>query len=171
MSTVRCQGCRQYTDKEGCVPFGLGWCCDENCRWQAVEKRRRRSSQPHDTRRTQIVHRPNRDIKAEIRERDGRRCRFCGTTKALHVHHIRYRSEQGSNTPENLITLCMGHHDRVHSNKRHWQPILIETMRIFYEESLLMSVPAVEQRMNYGETPGVWPGLLSRGMAGSGQVS
>jgi 5-methylcytosine-specific restriction endonuclease McrA len=144
---VRCVNCRQYKDKDFCVPFGLGWCCDANCRWEAVEKRRRRSSPPVDARRTPVVHRPNGGIKRTVRERDGRRCRFCGTTRALHTHHIVYRSEHGSNDEQNLITLCLGHHDKVHSNKRHWQPILLELIRIHYQEGLFLMVPDVEQRM------------------------
>ncbi len=33
----------------------------------------------------------------------------------LSRHHIRYRSEGGTNDPCNLITLCRKHHDWVHS--------------------------------------------------------
>jgi hypothetical protein len=172
---VRCVNCRQYKDKEHCVPFGLGWCCDANCRWQAVEKRRRRPTghdfkttvdnegrcgvcgefwehQSHKEEHRRVVHPPNRSRKQGIRERDGKRCRFCGTTKALHTHHIIYRSERGSNAEENLITLCLGHHDKVHSNKRHWQPVLLELQRLYYEEHLFLMVGEVEARMKrYGE--------------------
>jgi 5-methylcytosine-specific restriction endonuclease McrA len=148
---VRCANCRQYKEKEYCVAFGLGWCCDANCRWEAIEKRRRgaghrRRTDSDDVRRAPIVHRPN-NIKRDIRERDGNRCRFCGTTRALHTHHIVYRSEHGSNAEQNLITLCLGHHDKVHSRKHHWQPILIELQRLYYEEGLFLTVPEVERRM------------------------
>jgi len=47
-------------------------------------------------------------------ERDGWRCRSPGCTarRALEVHHIRFRSRGGPDTPDNKITLCHGHHRR-----------------------------------------------------------
>lgn len=38
-------------------------------------------------------------------------------------HHVRYRSEGGTNEPSNLVTLCRQHHDWVHSRDftgLHW---------------------------------------------------
>ncbi|MFM8321153.1 MAG: HNH endonuclease [Chloroflexota bacterium] len=52
-----------------------------------------------------------------LRERDGAclygwfyqdRC----PSQALHVHHIRKRSQMGDDHPANLITLCVFHHDQ-----------------------------------------------------------
>lgn len=52
-----------------------------------------------------------------LRERDGA-CMYgwfyqdpCGC-QALHVHHIRKRSQLGDDDPANLITLCAFHHDQ-----------------------------------------------------------
>jgi hypothetical protein len=146
---VRFAACRQYKDKQYCVPFGLGWCCDANCRWQAIE-RRRRGQQLNTAPRRQTPRRsqPNQEQrnKARARERD-HCCRWCGVTRHLHVHHIVYRSERGSHQERNLITLCDVHHDLAHSNKRKWQPVLKELIRLYYDESLYLTVPEVERRL------------------------
>ena len=50
------------------------------------------------------------NVKAYVRARDGFRCRSCGTRDHLEVHHIRQRKDGGSNSPDNLVTLCHGCH-------------------------------------------------------------
>ncbi len=49
-------------------------------------------------------------ISAGIRERDGNKCRNCGVSGELDVHHIipfkRFEEEQDANDPDNLISLC-----------------------------------------------------------------
>lgn len=59
--------------------------------------------------------------KHEVNERDAHRCQaenengeICGQARWLHVHHIRPRSEGGTDDPENLITLCSFHHHLLH---------------------------------------------------------
>ncbi len=56
------------------------------------------------------------------------RCVFCGATYNLHYHHIFYRSERKDliDEPSNGILLCEEHHRLVHSNKRKYQPILLD---------------------------------------------
>ncbi len=56
------------------------------------------------------------------------RCVFCYTTNNLHYHHIYYRSERKDliDEPSNGIMLCEECHRLVHSNKRKYQPILLE---------------------------------------------
>ena len=56
------------------------------------------------------------------------KCVFCGTTSNLHYHHIFYRSERKDliDEPSNGIMLCEEHHRLVHSNKRKYQPLLLE---------------------------------------------
>jgi len=56
-----------------------------------------------------------------VNARDGRRCAFidangnrCPNERWLHVHHVHSVARGGSNTPENLITLCSRHHQLVH---------------------------------------------------------
>jgi hypothetical protein len=68
-----------------------------------------------------------------IFERD-QRCRYCGTRRNLHAHHIAYRSQGGTDDPHNLITLCNDHHDLVHTNKGLWQPLLRAYIWLLYIE-------------------------------------
>lgn len=53
-------------------------------------------------------------------------CQLCGSTNYLHIHHIYYRSQLGLTTPKNLIRLCSKCHELVHSNKKKYQPLLLE---------------------------------------------
>lgn len=64
----------------------------------------------------------------QVFEECNERCVFCGTTYSLHYHHIYYRSERKDliDEPSNGIMLCEEHHRLVHSNKRKYQPILLE---------------------------------------------
>jgi hypothetical protein len=50
----------------------------------------------------------------KIFARDGWRCAVpgCSSMQNLHDHHIRFRSAQGGDAPENRITLCAFHHLR-----------------------------------------------------------
>ena len=148
---VKCAGCREWIGKEGALTYGLGHVCNVECRDVAVKKARnvsRMRMQPTNLggQRPQ----PTAARKAQVRARDGNRCRFCQTTMNLHIHHIRYRSEQGTHVETNLITLCMAHHDRVHSRKRHWQPVLTELLRLQYEENRFLMVPEAE-RLVWGD--------------------
>jgi hypothetical protein len=47
--------------------------------------------------------------------RDGWKCRHCESRNGLHPHHVIYRSQQGPDALNNLITLCAvchrAHHD------------------------------------------------------------
>lgn len=57
------------------------------------------------------------NTKAFVLDRDNHTCQHCkGKTKdsSLHVHHIVFRSNGGSDESENLITLCKTCHDRLH---------------------------------------------------------
>lgn len=53
-------------------------------------------------------------------------CQLCGNTTNLHIHHIRYGACGRKTYIGNLIRLCKCCHDKVHSNKKYWQPKLIE---------------------------------------------
>jgi len=50
----------------------------------------------------------------KIFERDRWRCQApgCSSRRRLEAHHIIFRSQNGSDDPDNLITLCHGHHRR-----------------------------------------------------------
>lgn len=59
------------------------------------------------------------NIKAYVLNRDGYQCQCKkkGCSDKLHVHHIKFRSKGGSDTPNNLITLCEKHHKALHAGK------------------------------------------------------
>lgn len=61
-------------------------------------------------------------------------CQLCGSTYFLQVHHIYYRSQLGLTVPKNLIRLCDRCHRLVHSNKRKYQPMLLELQYKKYGE-------------------------------------
>lgn len=70
-------------------------------------------------------------VKAAVDARDAQTCRMCGGNAGLAPlarHHIEYRSGGGQDTVENLITLHFMYwprcHERAHSNKRLWRPLL-----------------------------------------------
>jgi 5-methylcytosine-specific restriction endonuclease McrA len=56
---------------------------------------------------------------SEIMERDGHRCRICGTNQGLaDVHHIIKRSQGGGDDADNLMTLCRRCHNAKHPEKQ-----------------------------------------------------
>jgi len=62
-----------------------------------------------------------RRLRQQVLQRDGWKCQCCGTMELLQVHHQELRSRSGSDTAENLITLCSQCHTRLHS--RHFAAI------------------------------------------------
>ena len=58
------------------------------------------------------------NIKAYVLNRDQYQCQKCKTKSGkLHVHHIVFRSNGGTDSPDNLITLCESCHSKLHSGK------------------------------------------------------
>jgi 5-methylcytosine-specific restriction endonuclease McrA len=49
--------------------------------------------------------------------------------KSLHIHHVRYRSEGGAHTQDNLLTLCDDCHREVHSDKKLYQNKCLELIK------------------------------------------
>lgn len=66
----------------------------------------------------------------EVYKRDNGICRMCGKSN-IELHHIKYRSEAKHliDEPSNCIMLCADHHKLVHSNKKKYQPILLEIIK------------------------------------------
>lgn len=67
-------------------------------------------------------------VREEVLERDKGICRMCGMhAENPALHHVRYKSEGGTNTADNLITVHWMYeprcHERIHSNKKVWQPL------------------------------------------------
>ena len=52
-------------------------------------------------------------------------CALCGSPY-IQMHHIRYGACGRKTYMGNVIPLCNFHHNLVHSNKRKYQPMLIE---------------------------------------------
>ena len=55
-----------------------------------------------------------RKLRAQVLARDHYQCQRpgCGARDQLEVHHVRPVSAGGTDTPENLLTLCTTHHPR-----------------------------------------------------------
>ena len=64
------------------------------------------------------------NLKAYAKWRDGGKCRACGksprtdATVRLEVHHVRRRADGGSDTPDNVVTLCHECHEAHHKGER-----------------------------------------------------
>ncbi|MBU4502989.1 MAG: HNH endonuclease [Nanoarchaeota archaeon] len=55
------------------------------------------------------------ELSRKCKERDGLKCRECGSTKMeLHAHHILSKGWGGRDSLDNLITLCECCHSRKH---------------------------------------------------------
>lgn len=52
--------------------------------------------------------------KKAVLKRDRYKCVECGSTENIHVHHKQYRSNEGSNDLDNLVTLCAKCHKKKH---------------------------------------------------------
>lgn len=134
----RCQGCRAYQRGSPYRRIGLGGVCSEDC------VRLARSRQRHPAG-------PSNPLPAAthtaVLERDGG-CRYCGTRVGLHVHHINYRSQGVDHSETNLITLCSRHHDLVHSDKRHWQPVLHAYIATLYGTGRKMYLREIDRQMD-----------------------
>lgn len=46
------------------------------------------------------------DVRLEVLQRDGHRCRYCGETEGLHIDHVHPFSRGGDDSPGNLQALC-----------------------------------------------------------------
>lgn len=73
----------------------------------------------------------SKEVYNAVIQRDNYCCRLIDNSPCngwLELHHIRYRSERKDliNDIDNCIMLCVKHHKLVHSNKKKWQPVLLE---------------------------------------------
>lgn len=56
-------------------------------------------------------------LTTKVYQRDGWKCRHCGDRNALHPHHVVYKSHQGPDTLENLLSLCAQCHNAHHAGR------------------------------------------------------
>lgn len=151
VARVRCAHCRNYVRREEVYhDSGMTRICSEDC-LTAYMERRRVSARAKE--RTREKARPRKKantldplLRKKVRARDGNVCRYCGQ-RGEQVHHILYRSQGGPDCPNNLILLCTEHHMLVHSNKRHWQPILLAVLWMGYVQGRWMTVPEAERHL------------------------
>jgi hypothetical protein len=57
----------------------------------------------------------NKKTREAIAERSGNVCEFCHGARATQIHHIRHRSQSGTDEMQNLIHLCDLCHWRAHN--------------------------------------------------------
>lgn len=75
---------------------------------------------------TRTNRKPFRNIRMRVFERDGYRCQICGRTNVkLRLHHIRFKSKNGRNDLDNLITVC----DDCHSHENHLPGNVLDNLR------------------------------------------
>jgi len=74
----------------------LAWCKIENQKLESYPMKRYRAS----------LYTSRSDIRKKIFERDGRVCRYCGSTENLTLDHIIPVKDGGKNTLDNLQVLC-----------------------------------------------------------------
>ncbi len=63
-------------------------------------------------------------LRRQVMARDGHHCQVpgCANTRFLEVHHVVPRAKGGSNSPENLVTLCSACHRHIHRHQvQIWQ--------------------------------------------------
>lgn len=73
----------------------------------------------------------------EVYERDKGKCRLCGSTCDLQLHHINGRGKDLTNNPRNCIMLCRKCHlEVVHKNQKKYRPILNEKINKRYGDTL-----------------------------------
>lgn len=76
------------------------------------------------------------NVKQYVLTRDKRICQHCGKNNTkLEVHHIKFRSNGGTDKPSNLITLCSKCHKDLHKNK-----FSIKSIKKDYKPNTFMSI-------------------------------
>ena len=174
-SKVRCAFCKDYVVKESALRLGIQSFCGKEHRNQylkhgkgagastktntekladkkrASDKFRKSARRASSSSGGDDSANVSTAVREAVRANDREKCRFCGSTHNLHLHHIKYRSElkisQGRDNLTNLITLCSDHHSLVHTNKAVWQPVLLEAARLREERGILVPIPTLKKRM------------------------
>lgn len=147
---IRCSQCGKYAPRGDMYRSSpLLNVCSPECHL-ALYRKKSPPKQGVNERRTDGVVPPI--VRAIVDVRDAHRCRYCGVSNNLHIHHILYRSQGGEHEEGNLITLCAEHHALVHSSKQRYMPLLLGVLWVHYAERKRLSVPQVE-RWVHGRNP------------------
>lgn len=117
----KCGGCKNYFPKDELRPVGIqnfcGSCSPTGIKATPMKAKPKKNPMPSD-------------LRAEVVAADGGRCRFCGTTQDLHVHHVVYGAGRREHVRSNLITLCQEHHMTVHSDKGKYQTLCQQVIKL-----------------------------------------
>jgi hypothetical protein len=96
------------------------------------------------------------NTKAYVLSRDSHQCQSKkkGCSNKLKVHHIKYRSQGGSDAPNNLITLCQKHHKALHAGKlkltiKHHKSLRSATTMNIIRQRLLSIYPDAVETFGY----------------------
>lgn len=140
---VRCSVCKDFFARNEMLKtgVGLGGVCSEACMnaWKEKYRKKRVRRREHRA----LKHTGSRipgTVRGRVRRRDNERCRWCQTRNSLELHHVRYRSEGGPDSPKNLVTLCHEHHLLMHTNKRVYQPTLLVFLWAYYTKGFAISL-------------------------------
>ena len=105
------------------------------------------------------------NLKEYAKWRDGGKCRVCGKTPRtdktvrLEVHHIVRRADGGTDTPENVVTLCRDCHEAHHRGERklklkrppkHKGEAHMNSMRMYLVETLMHYPWRIVVEVTYG---------------------
>lgn len=82
----------------------------------AKEAERLRKRQERKTKSSTDRHLPEK-LRNRVLDRDNHKCTKCGSVDTLHIHHVIYRSNGGSDEPDNLTTLCEECHIKQHEGE------------------------------------------------------
>lgn len=133
MGVRRCRTCREYiAESEVHRWVNLGAVCSEDCE-RALFRKQKKRKQAQASKKRNSTPTP---LRKTVKERDGYSCRMCGVERSLQVHHIFFRSQGGEDVEHNLITLCHACHEKVHSDKKRWQPPLLAWIWLTYVEGM-----------------------------------
>lgn len=162
-SKARCSICRNYFLKEDMLRTGLGGLggvCSEECFQIYIEKYKAKRIRRKEHREKKYANTGRRlpgTCRERVKKRDDGKCRWCGTDQEVQIHHVRYRSEGGPDTPRNLISICAECHALAHSNKKKYQPILLTWLWMFYIEQREMNVQSIFRLLKWHQTShGTW---------------
>ena len=87
------------------------------------------------------------NVKAYILDRDNYSCQHCKAKNIkLRVHHIIFRSNSGTNSPDNLITLCKDCHDKLHNNE-----IVIQGVKSKTKHATEMGILKSQLKKHFGD--------------------
>lgn len=95
------------------------------------------------------------NLKQYILHRDNYTCRQCrkNANSELHVHHIVFRSNGGTDTKNNLVTLCKLCHDKLHKKKNAQKASMkLQTHKIKHtKHATEVNIVASQLRKRFGE--------------------